>query len=299
MFASGAEPLPHDESYQLGADDGLRYRGLLLHIDDLQALYVETAGSGPPIVFIPGYGGDAVLFLNLADELSGDYTVIRFDRRGNSRSRRGWLKVSLAEQAADVARLLDVLGHERAFVVGSSNGCSVALTFMLGHRDRLLHGVLHEPFWSASFVDDPDEMRRSGELGTRTIQLRREKDCGELEARLRYLGGDELVEWFTAESRKRMGENAETGAIERAVFSQWEPTEDEWGRIAELPLTLLKGRDSLAIFGQSVARFERRLGLQAIEVPGGHGGFVDHAPEVAVAVRAALSEAAAGLRHVA
>ena len=291
-----ARELYADPVHQLGADDGLRYFGRLVHIDALQRLYVEQRGAGEPVLFVPGYGGDAALFCNLADALCDGLLAITYDRRGNSRSRRGWIKVSLAEQADDIARLLDALGHERAALVASSNGCSVALTFMLAHPQRVVHGVLHEPFWSPTFLEDAAAMRATATAQMRAIQLRREKDCGLLEARLRFLGGDALVECFTAESRKRMGENAETGAVELGVFSQWTPSEDEWSRMARLPLTLLRGAASLPYFAQSVALFEQRLGLQAVTVPGGHGGFVDHAEAVAEAVRAALRPACDGAR---
>jgi pimeloyl-ACP methyl ester carboxylesterase len=282
-----------DRAHQLGADDGLEYFGRLVHIDALQRLYVEERGEGTPIVFVPGYGGDAALFVNLADALADEFLAITYDRRGNSRSRRGWIRVSLAEQADDLARLLDALGHERAIVMASSNGCSIALTFMLAHRERLIHGVLHEPFWSPAFVRDAASMRATVMGRMRAIQLRREKDCGGLEARLRYLGGDALVEHFTAHSRQRMGENAETGAVELSVFSQWTPSDDEWSRLRALPLTLLRGTASLPFFGESVAFFESHLACAAIAVPGGHGGFVEHPVAIAGTLRPILRRAIA------
>ena len=293
----GPEPFYFDHAHQLGAEDGLQYHGRLVHVDELQRLYVERRGSGPPVVFVPGYGGDAALFVYLADALSDAFTTITYDRRGNSRSRRGWVKVSLEEQADDIARLLDVLGYERASIMSSSNGGSVALTFMLRHTDRLDRGVLHEPFWTTAFLTDPSAMATASVAGTHAIKLRREKDCGELEARLRYLGGDALVEWFTAETRKRMGENAETGAIEREVFSRWLPSDAEWARMARLPLTLLVGGDTLPFFAESVRLFEKKLGLRALTVPGGHGGFVDFADECAEVVRPYLGPAARDRRE--
>ena len=283
-----------DPAHQLGADDGLQYFGRLVHVDALQRLYVEERGEGTPVVFVPGYGGDAALFLNLADELSDEFLAITFDRRGNSRSRRGWIRVSLAEQADDVARLLDALGHERAVVVASSNGGSIALTFMLAHPGRVIHGVLHEPFWSPAFLQDAPSMRAHTLARMRAIQLRREKDCGALEARLRYLGGDALVEQFSAETRRRMGENAEQGAVELGVFSQWVPTEADWVRLRALPLTLLAGRDSLPFFGEALAVVAHHLHLAPLAVPGGHGGFVDHASEIAATLRPILRRAAEG-----
>lgn len=50
------------------------------------ALHVERTGEGPAIVLIPGGGGDAAMYKALTDELARKYTVIAYDRRGNSRS---------------------------------------------------------------------------------------------------------------------------------------------------------------------------------------------------------------------
>ncbi len=51
-------------------------------------LYAERRGSGPPVLLIPGGGGDCGLFGELAELLAGaGYTAASYDRRGNSRSR--------------------------------------------------------------------------------------------------------------------------------------------------------------------------------------------------------------------
>jgi pimeloyl-ACP methyl ester carboxylesterase len=55
-------------------------------------LYYEVRGGGPPVLFIMGATGDAGHFATVADQLADKFTVVTFDRRGNSRSSRppGW-----------------------------------------------------------------------------------------------------------------------------------------------------------------------------------------------------------------
>lgn len=51
-------------------------------------LYREVRGAGPVLLLIPGGNGDAGFYEPFAKALSGDFTVISYDRRGFSRSFR-------------------------------------------------------------------------------------------------------------------------------------------------------------------------------------------------------------------
>ncbi len=75
-------------------------------------LYREVRGSGPSLLWISGALGDGGEWEKAADLLAEDFTVVSFDRRGNSRSSAppGWKTTSLDEQADDAAALLKGLG---------------------------------------------------------------------------------------------------------------------------------------------------------------------------------------------
>ncbi|HLQ54542.1 MAG TPA: hypothetical protein VK162_09740 [Streptosporangiaceae bacterium] len=49
-------------------------------------LHHRVWGSGPGVLFIPGASGDSGSFERVADRLAGEFTVVTYDRRGNSRS---------------------------------------------------------------------------------------------------------------------------------------------------------------------------------------------------------------------
>jgi hypothetical protein len=51
-------------------------------------IYHEMRGSGPSVLFIAGATGDAGHFQRVAEILSGEFAVVTYDRRGNSRSPR-------------------------------------------------------------------------------------------------------------------------------------------------------------------------------------------------------------------
>jgi pimeloyl-ACP methyl ester carboxylesterase len=89
-------------------------------------LYHEVRGAGPPLLLIIGASGDAGHFAAVAEELADGFTVVTYDRRGNSRSPRppGWNATTIEEHADDAAALLRALEVAPAAVFGSSSGGS-------------------------------------------------------------------------------------------------------------------------------------------------------------------------------
>jgi pimeloyl-ACP methyl ester carboxylesterase len=284
------EPYPYDYSYQEGAEDGYQFRGKLIHIDEIQRLYVEKRGNGPPLLFIPGLAGDAANFIELADVLSDEFTVIMYDRRGYSRSQRGWIRVTLEEQADDIAKILDVLELPHTIIMSSSMGGAIAFQFMLRHADRLKGAILHEPFWLPTFSSDPAAIKAEVDANIKIVQNRREKDCGLLEGRLRYLLSDETLEYFHAASRQRVAENTETTTVEREMLSQWIPSAEEFAAISRIPFSILLGKSTKPFFAEVVEAFAKRLQVKTVSVPGGHAGFIDHADKVASLIQPILKK---------
>ena len=72
------------------------------------ALYYERRGDGPAILLVSGATGDAGHWTEVAEVLSSTYTVVTYDRRGNSRSPRppGWTATTIDEQADDAEALI-------------------------------------------------------------------------------------------------------------------------------------------------------------------------------------------------
>lgn len=109
------------------------------------SLYYERVGDGPTILFVHGIFGDADAWTDQAARLSDQYTCVRYDRRGYSRSTRGSATVTDALHADDAAALIEALGLGPCFVVGSSSGAAITVDVALRHA-RLLRGVvLSEP----------------------------------------------------------------------------------------------------------------------------------------------------------
>lgn len=108
--------------------------------------YVER-GEGRPILMIHGLGGSLHHLRRPLMESFGDgYRLIAIDRAGSGYSTRTTgTGGSLAEQAAQVAGVIDALGLERPLLVGHSLGGAVALATALDHPDKVAGLALIAP----------------------------------------------------------------------------------------------------------------------------------------------------------
>ncbi|MEQ1641852.1 MAG: alpha/beta hydrolase [Pyrinomonadaceae bacterium] len=100
------------------------------------AIYYEVAGSGEPIVFIPGFASGIWGWFCQTD-LTDQFRVITFDPRGIGRSRSGSAVMSIDTFVDDVRAVLDDLGIDRAHILGASFGGFVALEFALKFPERV------------------------------------------------------------------------------------------------------------------------------------------------------------------
>ncbi|MFF0247295.1 alpha/beta fold hydrolase [Streptosporangium sandarakinum] len=140
-------------------------------------LYYEVRGSGPVLLLICGGVYDAAGYAGLADRLADRYTVVTYDRRGNSRSPLDGPPEpqSIAVHADDANRLLTAVGvteDEPACVFGNSSGAVIGLELAARHPGRVRAMVAHEPpvfellpdrdHWRALMRDVADAFREGG-----------------------------------------------------------------------------------------------------------------------------------------
>jgi pimeloyl-ACP methyl ester carboxylesterase len=112
-------------------------------------VYYETAGSGRPIVWIPGTGLLGACYAAQVAALRDRYRCVTVDLRGSGQTTGGEDGCSVADLAADVAGLIDGLGLGPAHVVGFSLGSAVAQELAL-HRPDLVRSAVLLSTWSST-----------------------------------------------------------------------------------------------------------------------------------------------------
>src|SRR3954451_11994091 len=129
-------------------------------------LYYEERGAGFPVVFIPGGSVDASHYATVAEHLAGEFRTVTFDRRGNGRSPRppGWYATSIAEQAHDVAGLIEVLGLAPCGVWASSLGGGILLDLLMRRRVLTRPATVHD--LRLFGILDVDEQLPAGRLAS-------------------------------------------------------------------------------------------------------------------------------------
>jgi pimeloyl-ACP methyl ester carboxylesterase len=113
--------------------------------------HVQQAGAGPDAVLIHGLTGDlSIWFLSGAmGVLSGSHRVTAYDLRGHGYTDAPAEGYTSGDHARDLIALLDVLGVERARLVGHSFGAVIATHAAVLVPDRIEALVLSDPYFPA------------------------------------------------------------------------------------------------------------------------------------------------------
>ena len=109
-----------------------------IRINDVN-IYYESHGSGFPLVFAYGLGGNTGMWTGQIEAFAQHYRFIVWDPRGHGRSesplRREQYGIQLS--VADLHGLLNHLDVEKAYVGGLSMGGGIAARFAVAHPERV------------------------------------------------------------------------------------------------------------------------------------------------------------------
>ena len=249
-------------------------------------LSYEMSGSGPLVILIPGSAGVGEVFRPLVHHLSAQYQVVTYDRRGFSHSSLNGPQnydQRIETDADDVRHLIDHLTDQPATVFGNSSGALVALEVISRFPERVQTVVAHEPpaisllpdaaKWWAFFDGIYDIYRKdgipkamhqfaSGTVGSLDHQViehaMREHTNEDTLSNARY--------WMEHELR------------------QYPRVELDLAVLATLTerIILVGGRDSQDQLPSQPNRvLAQKLGLDIVDLPGGHLGFMSSPAEFA------------------
>jgi len=120
----------------------------------------DYEGSGPVLLLIAGAGGEAHRYAALSALMKDRYTVVRYDRRCNSRSSGDrTAPLDVAQQGRDAVAILGAMEADRAYVFGSSAGGTIACQIAQAHPERITAMVVHEPAIQAALPDAAEVLK--------------------------------------------------------------------------------------------------------------------------------------------
>ncbi len=99
-------------------------------LSDGVELMAEVAGSGAPLLLLPGWSQSAAEFRHNIAALAQGRTVIALDQRGHGRSDKPAGGYRIQRLARDLHEVIGTLGLERPDVLGHSMGVSVIWSYL-------------------------------------------------------------------------------------------------------------------------------------------------------------------------
>ncbi|MEV4284765.1 alpha/beta hydrolase [Nonomuraea bangladeshensis] len=272
-------------------------------------LHHEVRGSGPILLLICGGVYDAAGFAALATTLADRYTVVTYDRRGNSRSPLdGPPEPQRVEvHADDAARLLTAVGvtpEEPALVFGNSSGAVIGLELAARRPELVRTLVAHEPplfellperdHWRALFQDVEEAFHKEGPGVAHQIFAAGLDGGGEHQEQQDADGREAPEGQPDPEIMAMMGRMEQNAAFfigyEAPSFSRHSP---------DLAAVRAAGVRVVPALGEATAEDEpyaratrlvaERLGTQIAPFPGDHGGFGTDPAAFGAALRKALA----------
>jgi pimeloyl-ACP methyl ester carboxylesterase len=231
-------------------------------------------------------GASLTEWYQVAPKLAVDRPVIMVDHRGHGLSARGDTRFEVADDADDLAGVLDALGVGQVDLVGYSMGGVIAQAMASRHPGRVRKLVLMATF--ASHAEGYRLARRVGAWLARGWE--RVTGFGTPEIRSGYLIARGAVErrharWIWRETLRR---DVESGA--QATFALLRFDSRDWVNRLDLPtLVLIPQNDFLVPTQWQIELAEAVPDVTLVEVEGaGHEFVWTHAGRVADEIRSFL-----------
>lgn len=120
-------------------------------------MFYQEKGSGPVLLFIPGWTFASEIFVKQFEGLSGSYRVIAVDPRSQGRSTKTAVGNDYNTHGRDIGVFLEKMGIDEAVLIGWSTGCIEVYATARAHgldRVRGYIGIDMSPKALSSAEDD-------------------------------------------------------------------------------------------------------------------------------------------------
>jgi 3-oxoadipate enol-lactonase len=253
-------------------------------------LCYEEQGSGEPLLFIMGLGGNRLGWVPALPRFTDAYRCITYDHRGTGQSDVPEGPYSIEQFADDAAGLIDALGIGPISCVGLSMGGSVLQALCYRHPQAVKKAVLLStlPAYTEvqhAWLDALIALRRAGadELALAVIGM----PWG-LTART-LSDHSKLIEFARLGLKNPYPTSAEAFALHGEAIRRYD-SRPHLPEINTPALVLVGAEDVLTPVHQSIEMAQLIPGARLQIMPrGGHVGIFEYADDYSAAIRAFLS----------
>ena len=131
--------------------------------DGVRLAYARV-GTGPPLVKTANwmnhveYDWESPTFRHLFLALARDFTLLRYDARGNGMSDWDVEELSLDAWVTDLETVVSAAGLDRFPLFAMSQGCAVSVAFAVRHPERVSHLILYGGFARGAYIRAKNEL---------------------------------------------------------------------------------------------------------------------------------------------
>ena len=245
-----------------------------VEVDGARAEYVR-AGQGSPLLLIHGLIGGSGIWERNIPALAEHRTVYGLDLLGMGRSERvPGLAIGLEPTARRVLATMDALGVDRADLVGTSQGGSVAMMVAAVAPERVKSLILLAPANPYSRKTDWMVRLYSTALGgwvagfaPRVPRWVQRVALARMFGDRRRMGADTLKPYHDALLVPRTMEHVL--AIVRGWFAEMKKLEAVLPEVAKTPTLLVWGDRDRVVSLKSASRLQREIRAELVVIPGG------------------------------
>lgn len=269
---------------------------------DCKRIYFEDHGSGTPLLCLAGLTRNSRDFSYFAPHAT-ELRMIAMDYRGRGRSDYDpdFMNYNVFRESHDAIELLDVLGIEKAAILGTSRGGLIAMALAASHPERLAGVILNDvgPVIETSgiakimaYVGAQPTAKTYDEAAAALKHVMEPQFPGvpleiwRKQAEIQYKQqGDRLALRYDPALRKALLEQAPSGAIP-----------DYWlffEALRNIPCGAIRGANSDVLSAETLAEMhQRHPSLISAEVPDrGHVPFLNE-PQSLDVIKKVLKNAA-------
>ena len=139
-------------------------------VDGIPRLHFQEIGSGPPVIFLHGIGGNRTNWTAQQLAMSDVCTTIAWDARGYGKSDDYEGPLNFHDFSQDLTRLLNFRKINKAHFVGLSMGARILMDFYPQNKERVATLTLCDCFFSYKKALSPEKQREFIDLRQKPLR---------------------------------------------------------------------------------------------------------------------------------